>query len=427
MKRVFTSAGALAIGVLGLTTGDAQEPKIWNLRAKLRGFYDSNWATLHKSQPGKDDSFGIEVNPVGSFQQETGPTVWGVEYDYRMRFFEGRSRNKFDNQHKVSLQLENQFHDNWTLTVSDRFAIAQEPGVFEGVVTAPTRQTRADASYYRNIFNVGVKGLVTDTVGVGLDYYNQIDDNDLDNSTIGGDGSRSALLDAMQHTIDSRAFWNFTDVTELSLGYQVVVTRYSSKDFLAGSTTVATADDVFPFNRDANHHRPYVGVQHKFTDVLQALLKAGVEYVNYPNALPGTFNSSVNPWINSKFLYDFSEDGKLQFGVIHQRTATSIAVVPGNVNPSQNTETTTVFGSVDSRIYGPLSASLVIQYQDSKFDGGGASGQKEQLYNGGLTFKYDIMEGMVAEAGYALDRLDSDLASRSFSRHRGFLGLSYSY
>ena len=151
MKRVFTSTGVLAIGVLGLTTADAQEPKIWNLQAKLRGFYDSNYGTLAKSQPGHDDSFGIEVNPVGSFQQETGPTVWGVEYDYRMRFFEGRSVNQVDNQHKVSLQLENQFHDNWTLTASDRFAIAQEPGVFEGVITAPTRLTRAQATYYRNV------------------------------------------------------------------------------------------------------------------------------------------------------------------------------------------------------------------------------------------------------------------------------------
>jgi len=420
MKRVFTSAGILAIGVLGLSTADAQEQKIWNLKAKLRGFYDSNWSTLHKSQPGKDDCFGIEVNPVGSFQQETGPTVWGVEYDYRLRFFEGRSSNRYDNQHKVSLQLENQFHDNWTFTASDNFAIAQEPGVFEGVITAPNRVTsRAQASYYRNILDLGVKGLVSETIGLSLGYKNRIDDNQQDNSETGGPGSRSALLDAVSHTVDTRGFWNFTEVTELSLGYQVMLIRYSSEDLIAPG--------VLPSNRDGNHHRPYIGVQHKFTDVLQALVNVGVEFASYPSALPAGPSDSVNPWINSKLMYEFGADSRLQFGVRHQRNATDVAVLAGNVNPTQNVETTTVFGSVDSRLVGPLSAGLVFQVQNSTFDGGAADGQKDLLYTGGLTFKYDIMEGMVAETGYALDRLDSDLTTRSFVRHRGFVGLSYSY
>ena len=419
MKRVFTSAGALAIGVLGLSTANAQEPKIWNLKAKLRGFYDSNWSTLHKSQPGKDDSFGIEVNPVGSFQQETGPSVWGVEYDYRMRFFEGRSDNKFDNQHKVTLQLENQFHDNWTFTALDRFAYAQEPGVFEGVVTAPTRVSRAQASYFRNVLNLGVKGLVNETIGFSLNYVNRIDDNELDNTDTGAAGSRSALLDAVRHTVDPRVFWNYSEVTELSLGYQVMLIRYSSEDLLAPG--------VLPTNRDGNHHRPYIGVQHQFTDVLSALVNVGIEYAQYPNALAAGPADSVNPWVNSKLNYDFGADARLQFGVRHQRNATDVAVIAGSPNPTQNVETTTVFGSVDSRLVGPLSGSLVFQAQRSTFDGGAADGQKDLLFSGGMTFKYDIMEGMVAETGYLLDRLDSDLSARSFVRHRGFVGLSYSY
>lgn len=420
MKRVFTSAGALAIGVLGISTADAEEPKIWNLRAKLRGFYDSNWATLNSQQAGHDDSFGIEVNPVGSFTQETGPSTWSAEYDYRMRFYEGRNDNRTDNQHKVTLQLENSFHDNWTLTVSDRFAIAQEPGVFEGVITAPTRQSRAEASYNRNIFNIGVRGLINETVGVNLSYNNRIDDNQLDNDDINSLGSRSALLDAVRHTFDPRVFWNYSDVTELSLGLQVMLLRYTSEDLIATG--------VSPFNRDGNHYRPYVGVQHKFTDVMQGLVNVGFEYAEYPNALPGSPEDSVNPWVSGKFAYNFSEEGRMQVGVRHQRNATDVAVGSGNLtNPTQNVETTTVFGSVDSRLSGPLSASLVFQMQNSTFEGGGADGQRDQLYVGGLTFKYDIMEGMVAETGYLVDRLDSDLTGRSFVRHRGFLGLSYSY
>jgi len=199
--------------------------------------------------------------------------------------------------------------------------------------------------------DLGVKGLVSETIGLSLGYKNRIDDNQQDNSETGGPGSRSALLDAVSHTVDTRGFWNFTEVTELSLGYQVMLIRYSSEDLIAPG--------VLPSNRDGNHHRPYIGVQHKFTDVLQALVNVGVEFASYPSALPAGPSDSVNPWINSKLMYEFGADSRLQFGVRHQRNATDVAVLAGNVNPTQNVETTTVFGSVDSRLVGPLSAGLV--------------------------------------------------------------------
>ena len=123
MKRVFTSAGIVGVGVLGLCTGMAQEEKPWSLKAKLRTFYDDNYGTLNSNNPSKDDSFGIDVNPVGTYNAQQGPTLSGG-CDYRLRFFEGRSNNKTDNQHLINLQLQNQFADDWNIQLVNRFSYA---------------------------------------------------------------------------------------------------------------------------------------------------------------------------------------------------------------------------------------------------------------------------------------------------------------
>jgi hypothetical protein len=418
MKRIFTSAGAVGVGILGLCNVDAQEAKPWSLKAKLRSFYDDNYGTLNAANPAKDDSFGFEINPVGSFQGEEGPTQYQVEYDYRMRFFEGRGDNQFDNQHKVSLNLANQFTDNWKLGLQNTFAFAQEPGVNEQVITAPVK---SQGSYIRNRVGVKLTGQLSEIFGAEVTLQNVVSDFQSD-----GIGSRSALLDRMDNMLQLRGTRQLRDETVGSVGYAVGYDQSISDDAIANIASGA-ARTISSDERDTLYQRLFFGMEHKFTDVLSAKGDLGVEFASFPNAVAGVSDNAVNPYVNAKVVYALGAEGTAEVGVRVKRSGTDVAFLPGNTNPTLDSLSTSVFGAVESPIVGPLSGRLVFQIQNSDFKGGLADNSADNLYTGGLTFTYDIFEGLAAETGYALDRLDSDLSARGFVRHRGFVGLNYSY
>jgi len=154
-----------------------------------------------------------------------------------------------------------------------------------------------------------------------------------------------------------------------------------------------------------------------------------VELSEYPNAAATSDQSQINPWAESKLQYDLNDDSGASLGVKHERAGTDVAFNVANPGTTTtDSQVTTVFGSYDRRIAGPLFGSLVFQIQNTSFSGGTADGSADQLYTGGLTFRYEILpQSLDAEAGYSLDRLDSDLNARSFTRHRTFLGVKYRF
>lgn len=413
MKRIFTSAGALGVGVLGLFNADAQEPKPWSLRAKLRAFYDDNYATLNSANPNKDDSFGFDLNPVGTYQSAIGPTQYQIEYDYRLRFFESRPENKTDNQQKVSVSLVNNFADNWKLSLRNGFAYAQEPGVGDQIVATTIR---VQGSYVRNNLDFSADGQLSDTFGVSLGYLNNFTDAQID-----GIGSRSALLDTIRHTGRIEGNMQVSDNTLALVGYNIGLLQYLRDDPLAITTRT-----ILPEERDRQFHRFYVGAQHAFTDVLVARGNVGVEYSHYYNAVVGD-STRLNPWVSAKVQYTFTDGGTAELGVKHERANTDVSTVAGSGLLTVDMETTAVFGAVQARLFGPLSGQLVFQYQNNHFAGGVNDGKVDNVFATGLTFSYEVVRNLQAELGYSLDRLDSDLNNRHFTRHRGFIGLNYSY
>lgn len=420
MKRILTSATAVGIGVFGLSDLQAQEPAeepLWNFRAKLRGFYDDNYGSLNSAIAGKDDSFGIEVNPVGTYTVDNdGPTQYSVTYDYRMRWFEGRSANQVDNQHLANFSLRNTPNDRVVLNLDNQFAYAQEPGVNEGVIT----QVRNQSSYVRNNFELGATIQASELVNVRPSYVNRLTDYQLD-----GVGAISSLLDSITHQPSVDALWNVSEKLTAVTGVEYRHLNYTSDDPIG----TRGATNVLPEERDARSVAGYVGVEgYRFTDTLRGTVKLGVEHTSFPNAFAGVDDSILVPYVHSLIEYDLLEDSVARFGVRYGINSTDAALIGAAVqNPVQATKTLTVHGDVSARIAGPLSASLVYQIQHSEFVGGLADGQSDQLYTGGITFGYNLMEGLDLETGVTIDRLDSDLPTRSFTRNRGFIGLNYSY
>lgn len=422
MKRIFTSASAVGIGVLGLCNVDAQDQSdLWSFRAKLRGFYDDNYGTLNSDLPQKDDSFGFEFNPVGTYTvNNDGPTTYSVEYDYRLRYFEGRGNNQFDNQHLANLSLQNTPTDRIQIDMSNRFAFAQEPGVNEAVITQPVR---TQGSYFRNNFDLEATFEISDVMSFRPGYNNRITDFQQD-----GVGSRSALLDSMQNQVELDTLWRVSDRMQTVAGLAYIRTDYTSDDPI-GTVATGAARTILPEERSNNTGVVKVGVEdYQFSDVLRGQLVTGFQYVEFFNAPAGVDDTILSPMLLSLLTYDLSEDARGRVGLRYDVSGTDVALnALGVANTVQASKTLTFHGDVDYRISGPLSARLVWQMQHFEFEGGFFDGSTDQLYTSGLTFAYNLMQGLDLETGYLIDRLDSDIPARSFTRHRGFIGLNYSY
>ena len=58
---------------------------------------------------------------------------------------------------------------------------------------------------------------------------------------------------------------------------------------------------------------------------------------------------------------------------------------------------------------------------------GGADDMSENFLLAGLNLSYEINKFLSADAGYNIDRLDSDLDGRSFTRNRVYMGIRATY
>src|SRR5262249_11945947 len=92
-----------------------------------------------------------------------------------------------------------------------------------------------------------------------------------------------------------------------------------------------------------------------------------------------------------------------------------------------NTQTASVWGSINHQITPKLSGSLMGQIQHSDFVGGDLDGQIQWFYIVGVNFEYHFNHYLAAQAGYNFDRQDSDQASQTFSKNRVYIGLTAAY
>jgi hypothetical protein len=416
MKRVFTSASVVGIGVLGLLSAEAQE-KPWNVEANVRGFYDDNYNTLTAG----DESFGFDINPIGTWQTSEGPSEFQLRYDYRLRFFEGRPNNRTDQQHKVGIVLQNTPSDRLQLTLQNDFAYAQEPGVNNAVIIAPIK---TEGSYFDNDFILQGRYDVSELVDLVAGYKNSFIDFEQD-----GLGGRSALLDNMTHEFNVDPHWKVSELLDAHVGYGFRYYRSTSKDLVAAAITPGVVRDIFANERNSYTHTLDVGADYELNDVTSIQASVGVQYTKYPNAFATSDDDAINPYADAAIQYEAATDTKFTFGVKNARSGTDVAFRAANANPTLDSETTTLYGSIDHRLFGPLSANLAYQYQIFTFFEGDADSKRDKLATLGLTFIYDIFgDGTLnAETGYSFDDLSSPLGGREFARHRGFIGLNYQY
>ncbi len=156
------------------------------------------------------------------------------------------------------------------------------------------------------------------------------------------------------------------------------------------------------------------------------MARIGGQCTKYPNARPNQDDSVVSPYADASGTWTYNPGSYLLLGIRHQRNQTDQVQGIGT-DPVQDQESTGIYGVVNHRIGPNFTGSLLGQVQHSSFRGGGFDGKVDMLGTVGVNFAYQVNAFVTAEAGYNYDRLDSDLANRSFTRNRIYFGIRATY
>ena len=436
MKRLMTTAGLAALGAASVAPAFAQDAMInqkpWSIGASLRGFYDDNYLTLPRAlrdRPGFDpNTFGFDVAPNAAFNLKREQTTFGLSYLYTFRYFIDRERPRDDQSHQINLKLSHSFNERFTLDLKDSFVIAQEPTIIdEAFITYPAR---SDGNNIRNTGTIQLNAAVMDNFSVDAGYNNTFYDYDQDASDIAGPplfgvGSRSAVLDRVEHEFYAHGNYQILPKTTLSLGYRFELIDYTSKDRIF---------DFGTWNGSARDNRSHIvtlGVKQHLNPQLDISAEAGAQFTQYDEQ--ALFDDETSPYGAASVRWAYMQGSSLSAGVKYMRVATDVQLVDNKAIADQ--QATLFWLSVNQAITPKISAIVMGQYQYSKFGDSTAGGVKsatDNLFFVGATLAYQFNPHIAAEAGYTYDRLDSDLVFdntgvRSYTRNRVYIGTRLSY
>jgi len=442
MKHLFAAVGLAAAGVTALHGQTLTNPnkeitsqeqsKFWSVSAALRGFYDDNYTAVPKNF-GPLRSWGIEVSPSLSLNWAPAETLVGASYVYDLKWYE--KLNQTDQTHQFNGKLVHNFTPRYRLELNDSFVVSSEPTVLDTtILTSPVKRTLEDNM--RNRAAILFAAELTPILGVEAGYQNTFYDyredlSDLSPVTDGGTGdvivgpSRSALLDRVEHLITLDLRWKLLPETTGIFGYQFQIRDYTSNESI-NSTVVAGNPTDFPFNsasiRDSRSHFLFVGVDQSLGPDLRASVRVGGQYLDYYNF----HSTSVSPYADASVTWTYLPGSYAQLGVKHEHAATDL--VGTSVDIVKDQEATTAYAAVTHKITGKLTGSVLAQYQNSVFNGGGpgVDGESENFFLGNVNLAYRFNPYLLTEVGYEYNRLDSRFG-RDYTRNRAYVGVRATY
>lgn len=404
MNRIIVTTGLVALGAVTLQPALAQDAKPWNLTATVRSFYDDNYATgPSKAPPGggatKRSSWGLEFSPSAGYQLSRDQTTVDLSARYGMRYYEDRRQGSADHSLDFGVSLDHRFTEKQKLTVSESFAIAQEPGVLEpGSSTTPLR---SDGNNMRNNFQLKfVSDDIIERWSSDVSYANTYYDYEED--------GKSALLDRVENLFTIVGRYRIFDETstELLMGYSFGLTDSTSKDSLSGGNLASS--------RDSRSHYFFTGAGHRFTTDLRANGRIGLQYAEYPNATiaSGFPQSQTSPYVDVSGSWDYLPNSSAQLGVRISRITTDIST-------SVDAKATTFYSSLNHEFTPDLKGSLLAQFQFSEYSGTDGT---DKMLTTGLNLEWRFHPFISLEGGYNYDHQESDKDGRGYYRNRVYLG-----
>ncbi len=464
MNKVIASVGLAALSAVSVQAQYApnltplETSKPWSVSATLRGFYDDNYLTLpHNYFVGVSASgapiythplasWGTEIIPSASFNHSIEDTLLSASYLYDLRW--NAEHSQTDQTHEFMARMDHEFSERYKLSVSDSFAIAQEPTVIDSdVISSPLYH---EGNNVRNTGHIDFTDSLTKSLDLHLGYLNTLYHyQETEGEVIGwpfspgaafpvqAQPSYSADLDRIEQLATLDADWKITDETTGILGYQFGHTDYTSPEYIVYPSGIYATHFYEPplppgvgnagytaNSRNSDSHFVFVGVNQSFTPELNASIRAGAEYIDYYNF----HTSRVSPYVDANLNYQYLPGDSAQVGVKHIHNSTDVVGSAGTT-PVLDEESTAVYASDTHKLTERLSATLMGEAQLSTFVGGGGGydGRSEQWFLLEANFSYRFNPWWVAEAGYNYSKLDSDLPNRAYTRDFVYLGVRATY
>ena len=442
MNKITATAGLVAIGAASVqaqiyapSPGSQEATKPWTISATLRGFYDDNYTTSASHL--ERDSVGFEVSPSAALNLIRDQTALGLSYAYSARWYEDRDEDSWDHSHQINGKLSHAFTPRFKIDLSDSFVIAQEPELIEPAGAGVTSTgLRSEGDVLRNhalgSFSAGITENLTAVIGYANEYY------DYENE---GFNSRSAHLDRMEHLASLNLRAVVLPKTVVVGGYNYEIVDYSSDDRIGTGFFNYPAEE-----RKSTSHYHYAGVDQGLTPTLNLSARVGAQYTEYDDIdvirdIYAFFGSEAEedqwtPYVDANATWLYMPGSYAQLGFRHQRAQTDVgfALTPtGDFIPNLDAQSSSIYGSVNHRIFGALSAAAIASYQHNEYDNEGFDSFGEDYFMAGINLTYDLNRYLALEAGYNYDWLDSEVDdapgpdSRSYKRNRVYVGVRGTY
>lgn len=425
MKQVLTSAGVLALGAASLCALDPEMTRQasgspFTVSGTVRGFYDDNINTAPDNSKAREDSFGFSVTPAVHLNLPFEQTFLSLGYLYTLSWYESRSPRHIDQTHEFNAKLRHQFTPRQSLAVDDTFVFSSEPTIRDrsyGIITDPVKGDtgRSRSGAYHNYGAIDYSAGLTSKFGMSLGYNNHWYDYTSD-----GAGSRSALLDRIEHLIRADLNYKFTPKLVGVLGYSFGFTTFTADELIVpDSSSILRSDD-----RDSLSHYAYAGLDYDITAKLRASARLGAQFSEYPDL----DESSANPYADISVNYKILSSTSLEAGLRHTRNATDVASVRDG-QPTLDAVSTAIYAQLNHKFTSQLSGSLLGQYQRSVFNDGNNDNRSEYLWLFGANLAYAINRHWSCEVGYNYDQLTSNVkeGNRSYDRNRVYVGVTARY
>jgi hypothetical protein len=212
------------------------------------------------------------------------------------------------------------------------------------------------------------------------------------------------------------------------IGYQYGDTIYTADQLVGGSVTnnlgLITGRLYRSDVRNNSSHYGYLGVDHTFRPDLAGAIRAGGRYNNYYND-PYSQNEP-SPYVTASLKYTYMAASYAEIGASYDRSASDLFTDNG-VSLTTDAQTVAAWVGIHHKITPRLSGVLTGQIQNSQYNGGTVNDLADMYYLLGLSLEYRFNPHLSAEVGYNYDRIDSDIAGRSFDRNRVYIGVTASY
>jgi hypothetical protein len=203
--------------------------------------------------------------------------------------------------------------------------------------------------------------------------------------------------------------------------------QFSVVNYIGNEPIAQPSPGVFYYSdvRDSRSYYAYVGLQRRMLANLSFIGKGGLQYTeNYNDPFNTT---SLNPYADISLVYTYLPGSYAQIGFTQTQNATDQVTPDSTGRLTLNTESSTVYASLNHKLTSKLLGTVIGRWQHSIYNQGFYNNQAFDYYNLGVNLSYSFNEHFSVDAGYNFDNLVSPIPVNNYTRNRIYLGVTAAF